>query len=113
MTPEGKVKKEIKRVLDAFNVYYLMPVQMGIGAAGLDFHCVVRFGDHGLAFFIETKAPGEKPTDRQGLFAEERRKNQCARTFVIDGKLDELIEFLERVEEYNEHYDGTHTELTR
>ena len=37
MTPEGKVKKEVKRVLDAFGVYYFMPVQMGAwrGRTGL------------------------------------------------------------------------------
>jgi hypothetical protein len=105
VTPEGKVKKEIKRMLDAFDVYYFMPVQMGLGAAGLDFHCVVRFGEHALAFFIEAKKPGDEPTDRQERFAEDRRKQQCARTFVIDGNLDELIEFLERIEEYNERCD--------
>lgn len=103
MTPEGKVKKEVKRVLDAFGVYYFMPVQMGLGAAGLDFHCVVRFGDCALAFFIETKAPDKEPTGRQEEFIKERRLKQLARTFVIDGDLNELVEFLERVEEYNEH----------
>ena len=110
MTPEGKVKKEVRRVLDAFGVYYFMPVQMGIGAAGLDFHCVVRFGDHALAFFIETKKPKGTPTDRQESFAKERRQNQAARTFVIDGRVNELVEFLERIELYNEHHDGTDAE---
>ena len=104
MTPEGKVKKEIKRVLDAFGVYYFMPVQMGLGAAGLDFHCVMRFGDHALAFFIEAKKPGGEPTPRQENFADDRRKQQAARTFVIDGDVSELVEFLERMEEYNERH---------
>ena len=103
------MKREVKRILDAFGVYYFMPVQM-MGAAGLDFHCVVRFGDHALAFFIEAKKPGEHPTDRQAAFAEERRRNQAARTFVIDGRMSELVEFLERIELYNEHYDGTTAE---
>src|ERR1700733_6596010 len=104
MTPEGKVKKEIKRVLDAFGVYYFMPVQMGLGAAGLDFHCAMRFGDHALAFFIEAKKPGAEPTTRQANFADDRRKQQAARTFVIDGDVSELVEFLERMEEYNERH---------
>jgi hypothetical protein len=106
MTPEGRVKDAVKKVLDKFNVYYLMPVQMGLGAAGLDFHCVVRMDEHAVAFFIETKAPGKVPTSRQETFMADRRKQQCARTFVIDGNLDELIEFLERIEEYNEHCDS-------
>lgn len=106
MTPEGRVKKDVKRILDAFGVYYFMPVQTGFGAAGLDYHCVVQFGDHALAFFIETKAPGKEPTARQAMFAEERRKAQKARTFVVDGKLDELVEFLDRIEEYNERFSN-------
>lgn len=106
MTPEGKVKKEVKRILESFGVYFFMPVQMGLGAAGLDFHCVVRMGDMACAFFIETKAPGKEVTDRQNTFIDDRRKQQCARTFVIDSDdMDELVEFLERIEEYNEHRD--------
>ena len=58
MTPEGRIKKEVKRILDSFNVYWLCPVMYGMGAASLDFHCVVRAvmvpGDHALGVFVET-----------------------------------------------------------
>jgi hypothetical protein len=37
MTPEGKVKAEIKAYLDSIGAYYFMPVQMGYGAKTLDF----------------------------------------------------------------------------
>lgn len=111
MTPEGKVKKEIRRVLYAFGAYYFQPVQMGIGAAGIDFHCAIRFGDMSLAFFIEAKAPGEEPTDRQREFLKDRREQQLAKTFVIDDDvtLQELVDWLEWVEEYNEHSDQATT----
>jgi len=60
-TPEGEVKKKITALLKQRNVYYFMPVQTGYGSTGLDYHCCYR----GRAFFIEAKAPGKKPTDRQ------------------------------------------------
>lgn len=60
-TPEGKIKEKITALLKEHGVYYFMPVQTGYGAAGLDYHCCHL----GRAFFIEAKAPGKKPTDRQ------------------------------------------------
>ena len=62
MTPEGKVKKRVKAILNSFErVYFEMPVPTGYGKSGLDFSCCVN----GHALFIETKAPGEEPTPRQ------------------------------------------------
>ena len=62
-TPEGKVKKEVNKLLKHFGVYKFMPVQAGYGKPGLDYHCIYR----GLAMGIETKAPGKKLTPRQEL----------------------------------------------
>lgn len=61
MTPEGKVKEQVKKLLKAHNAYYHMPVQNGMGAPTLDFICC-----HNSRFFaVETKALGKKPTKRQ------------------------------------------------
>lgn len=62
-TPEGKVKKVVKSILERghANLYYFMPVQGGYGKPGLDYHGCCR----GVAFAIETKAPGRKLTPRQ------------------------------------------------
>ena len=109
------MKKNIRRILDSFGVYYLMPVQHGIGAAGVDFHCVTRYGDLCMGFFIEAKKPGGEPTARQDNFLKERYEKQCARTFVIDddptinegsGGIEALVVWLEQIEKYNEHYDA-------
>jgi hypothetical protein len=125
MTPEGRVKKNIKRVLDSFPfVYYFMPVQMGMGASGLDFHCVAgKLYQIGviaemvpIAFFIEAKKPGGEPTNRQETFAKDRKAHQGATTFVIDddptimkgnGDIDKLVEWLEAIEKNNEHLRAT------
>lgn len=56
MTPEGKVKTEIKRYLNAINAWYFMPVQNGMGVVGVpDFVACVR----GRLVGIECKAPGK------------------------------------------------------
>lgn len=61
MTPEGKVKDKVKGLLRAYQVYWHMPVQNGMGAPSLDFICCVK----GKYFAIETKAGNKKPTPRQ------------------------------------------------
>lgn len=61
MTPEGKVKASVKRLLEEYGAYYYMPVPTGYGRTTLDF-----LGCHkGRFFSIETKALGKKPTTLQ------------------------------------------------
>ena len=80
MTPEGKVKAEIKRILNRAGAYYFMPVQTGYGMPTLDF-----LGIHvGKGFAIEAKAPGKKPTRRQEVIIHEMELSEAA-VFVIDG----------------------------
>jgi hypothetical protein len=82
VTPEGKVKKVVRKLLDSFpNVYYAMPVQGGYGAALLDFygHCSGDF------FAIETKAPGKKLTPRQEMIVT-KIEASGGMVFVIDSE---------------------------
>lgn len=62
MTPEGKVKARVKRILESLGCYYFMPVGGGFGRAGVpDFiGCL-----NGCFFGIETKANGGKATALQ------------------------------------------------
>ena len=88
---EGTVKKWVKDALAEYGAYYFMPVQTGIGASGVDFHCVIGIHSERLgimlpiSFFVETKDFGEEPTERQKLFIADRKERQGAITFVIDG----------------------------
>ena len=61
MTPEGKVKFEIKKYLDSIGAYHVWPVPMGYGPKLLDcYACIaVRF------VVIDAKAPGKMPTRSQ------------------------------------------------
>jgi hypothetical protein len=113
-TPEGRTKRSIDRVLKAFDfVYAFKPVQMGIGARGVDYHCVagVAFLIDGevhhlpIAFFIEAKKPDGEVTAIQANFLRDRREKQHCKTFVIDDDnvtLHELVEWLELLESQNE-----------
>jgi len=52
-TPEAKVKKQIKAILDKHGVYYAMPIGSGFGNSGVpDFLCCVN----GKFLAIEAKA---------------------------------------------------------
>jgi hypothetical protein len=99
MTPEGRVKARIKKVLERYGVYYFMPVQYGYGPAGVDFHCVVGWRGVALAFFIESKDEDKPLTKRQELFLKRRREEQNAKTFVIDDdiEIEILISWLEKL----------------
>ena len=89
MTPEGKVKEQVKKLLKKYGVYWHMPVQNGMGAPSLDLICCVR----GRYLAIETKAPGKKPTPRQEVTMYEILK-AGGTVYVIDGDTAELEHFL-------------------
>ena len=80
VTPEGRIKKQIKKLLDKYKgpVYYHMPVQNGMGRPTLDFIGWAA----GVAFAIEAKAPDGKLTKRQQLTIIEMRDAGC-NVFVI------------------------------
>lgn len=63
-TPEGKVKKSVRQVLDGLGAYYVMPVTGGFGRQGApDFLVCLE----GKFFGIETKAGKGKLTTLQDM----------------------------------------------
>lgn len=83
MTPEGKVKHAVKKLLVEHGAYYFMPVQTGYGAPALDFYVCLR----GRFLAIETKAPKKKPTPRQ-LVVINDIKAAGGDAIVVDGTDD-------------------------
>jgi hypothetical protein len=62
MTPEGKVKSRIKKILKDSGIYYAMPMGTGYGNAGVpDFLCCVN----GKFVALEAKAGVGKTTALQ------------------------------------------------
>jgi hypothetical protein len=88
MTPEGKIKRGIKAVLDRYrpHVYTYMPVPGGYGRRTLDYigFCC------GLGFAIEAKRIGGKPTSMQQTTISEIEQSG-ARVFVINS-YDRIVE---------------------
>lgn len=63
-TPEGKVKKQVRKVLDDLGAYYVMPVTGGYGKQGAPDFLVCL---NGSFFGIETKAGKGKLTTLQEI----------------------------------------------
>lgn len=91
MTPEGKVKADVKKVLNARGIWFFMPMQNGFGVVGIpDFICCWK----GQFLAIETKAPGK----RNDTTANQDRKLQEIKdhggwSLVVDD-VHQLIEFI-------------------
>ena len=61
-TPEAKVKKKIKQILDNHQIYHFSPYMAGMGRSGVP-DIIACFRSHFLA--IEAKAGNNKPTALQ------------------------------------------------
>jgi hypothetical protein len=80
MTPEGKVKRAVRKALARYdNIYTYWPVPAGYGPSSLD--VIVCANERFLA--IETKAPGKKPTPRQEQTIQ-RIADAGGETLVVD-----------------------------
>lgn len=90
-TPEGKVKEKIKKILKANDIWYYMPVSMGMGQHGIpDFLCCMA----GHLIGVEAKAGKGKTTGLQEMQMS-RMRAAGATTFVINednlGELESWI----------------------
>jgi hypothetical protein len=86
-TPESKVKDKVKRILQKYNAYYVMPHGAGYGNAGVPDFLVCY---QGRFMGIECKANGGKPTALQLWNLSEIRR-VGGRAMIIDGtNIEEL-----------------------
>jgi len=95
VTPEGRVKARVKRLLDKYKTNYeFWPVPYGYGASTLD--CLICF--RGWFIAVETKAPGKRPTDRQKMIINQIRAAGGI-ALVVDGEegLQHLEDTLESI----------------
>lgn len=82
MTPEGRVKKDLRKLLNSYGavLYHYWPVPSGYGEQSLDVLCCHK----GAFFAIEAKAPGKKPTGRQRATMKSMALSGGL-VFVVDG----------------------------
>jgi len=91
MTPEGKVKAKVVKILKELSVYYFYPVTGGFGRSGVpDIICCVN----GYFFGIECKAGKNTPTPLQEAEMQKIR-NAGGHTLVVNElNIEELREKL-------------------
>lgn len=87
MTPEGKVKARVKKLLDEYGAYYFMPATGGFGKSGVpDIVGCYK----GQFFAVECKAGNNKPTALQEKQMEKIRATEGAAFVINEDNLEEL-----------------------
>ena len=90
-TPEAKVKKQIRAVLDAHGAYYAMPIGTGFGNSGVpDFLVCVG----GRFIGVEAKAGKGKTTALQDANLAKIRANGGLALVISEANINELKEIL-------------------
>jgi len=97
MTPEGKVKKEVKKILDKYGVYWFMPVKHQLyGRVGIgDFICCVN----SKFISIETKGPDGEVTELQDEDFKNVRKAKGLKLVIRMTDLKYLESVIQRIME--------------
>jgi len=96
MTPEAKVKKQIRKILEAEGVYYAMPMGTGYGNSGVpDFLCCVA----GTFMAIEAKAGKGKTTALQDEHIAQIKAAQGVALVINEKNIDELVRMLQLIKD--------------
>ncbi len=96
MTPEAKVKKQIRAMLDAHGVYYAMPMGTGYGNSGVpDFLCCYN----GFFLAVEAKAGKGKTTALQDANIERIRVARGVALVINETTLHLLAHTLQAMED--------------
>jgi hypothetical protein len=91
MTPEGKVKDAIKKVLKVYGVWYFMPQPGPYQKSGIpDFLGILPWSGQFLG--IEAKGPGGKPTENQKRICAEINAN--GGVAIITDNVDDVRDLL-------------------
>lgn len=95
LTPEGRVKRDIKALLNAWRIWFFMPQNMGLGSSGIfDFVCCVN----GWFIGIEAKATQKNaPTALQNIAAENAIRAGGIVFLIHNGNIDVLERILSKI----------------
>lgn len=95
MTPEAKVKKKVRALLETHGAYYAMPMTGGYGSSGVPDFLVCH---KGRFIGIECKANGGKPTALQ--LNNMKRIELAGGTAVVinEDNMNDLVKLLESIQ---------------
>jgi len=88
MTPEGKVKKKVKKILDDLKAYHFSPMTAGYGRSGVP-DIIVCY--KGKFIGIECKAGNNEPTLLQKHNMKLINDNQGLAFVINESNIDELL----------------------
>ena len=95
MTPEGKVKKQVKEYLKSIGAWYYMPVSNGMGRVGCP-DILVCYKGNFLAF--EVKAPGKVNNTTANQDREIAGINKAQGIAIV---VDNVEQVMEVIDDYN------------
>lgn len=96
MTPEGKVKKNVKKILDEYGCYYFNPATGGFGASGVpDIIACYK----GRFIGIECKAGNNQPTLLQGANLDKIRAQGGIALVIREDNLEQVRDKLQALKE--------------
>ena len=94
-TPESKVKKQVKKILDNIGAYHFSPMTGGFGRAGVpDIIACYK----GRFIGIECKAGKNEPTLLQKHNIKEIQRNQGLAIVVNEDNIEALLALVKEIE---------------
>jgi len=103
MTPEKKVKEQIKALCKRHAAYYAMPVMQGMANNGTP---DILIGHCGYFAGVEAKAGNGKPTKLQMVRLVEIRRAGCTALVINEKNLDLLEQWLENPSDVTDNLEG-------
>ena len=95
MTPEAKVKKQVKKILDDLGAYHFSPMMDGYGKSGVpDIIACYK----GKFIGIECKAGKNTPTLLQIRNMDEIKRNNGLAIVINEGNIEALLTLVKEIE---------------
>lgn len=94
-TPESKVKKQVKKILDDIGAYHFSPMMDRYGRSGVP-DIIACYKGKFLA--IECKAGDNKPTLLQLRNIEDIKRNQGLAIVINEGNIESLLALVKEIE---------------
>ena len=94
-TPESKVKKKVKKILDDLGVYHFSPMATGYGRSGVP-DIIVCY--KGKFIGIECKSGDNKPTLLQLRNIDDIKRNQGLAIVINEGNIETLLALVKEIQ---------------
>ena len=94
-TPENKVKKQVKKILDDLGAYHFSPLTAGYGRSGVP-DIIVCY--KGKFIGIECKAGKGKLTALQEYNIEQIKRNQGLAIVINEGNIESLLALVKEIQ---------------